>query len=115
MEYKWETRKFGKSKNNFWTLLDEAVNGFVSVSKIPARLALIIGFIFSFFGIAFALINLFFALLGDQNVDRGIPTIIIGIFFFGGIQLGFLGLIGEYVISIHNQVKRSPRHKVIEL
>lgn len=115
LEYDWDLRKHGISKNNYWTLLDEAINGFVSVSKIPARLALIFGFMLSFFGVIFALLNIVFAVISTETVSRGIPTIIIGIFLFGGIQLGFLGLIGEYVLSLHNQVRKSPRHTVREL
>lgn len=115
LEYNWELRKRGKSKNNYWSLLDEAINGFISVSKIPARLALIFGFLLAVFGVLFALINLIVSLMWDQSVSKGVPTIIIGIFLFGGIQLAFLGLLGEYILSIHNQVKKTPNHLVIEL
>ena len=38
----------------------------------------------------------------------GIPTIIVAIFLFGGIQLLFFGIIGEYILSIHGQVRKSP-------
>jgi hypothetical protein len=45
---------------------------------------------------------------------QGIPTLIVAFFFFGGIQLFFLGLIGEYVLSIHSQVRRLPREFEVE-
>jgi hypothetical protein len=40
--------------------------------------------------------------------QRGIPTVIVALFFFGGVQLLFLGVIGEYIIAIYNQVRRRP-------
>jgi hypothetical protein len=48
------------------------------------------------------------------NALQGIPTLIVALFFFGGIQLFFLGLIGEYVLSIHSQVRRLPREFEVE-
>ena len=57
-------------------------------------------------GGAFALLAL--KLLGADIGPWGIPTIVISIFFFGGVQLVFLGIIGEYIVSIFNQVRRRP-------
>jgi glycosyltransferase involved in cell wall biosynthesis len=106
--YTWIKRERGKSKNNFISLIDQAINGFVSTSRVPARLALLGGFALSILGIFFALITAILVLTSDVNVPIGIPTIIVGIFFLGGIQLLFLGLIGEYILSIHGQVRRIP-------
>ena len=108
ISYTWVKRDKGKSKLNFIQLVDQAVNGFVSTSKIPARIALILGFISSFIGIAGAFISLILVLVGHKNVAAGIPTIIISIFFFSGLQLFFIGIVGEYVLSIHGQVRRTP-------
>jgi hypothetical protein len=47
-------------------------------------------------------------LLGLVRSQAGVPTVIIAIFFFGGIQLLFLGVIGEYILAIFNQVRRRP-------
>ena len=115
IEYDWDKRTKGKSKNSFWSLLDEALNGFVSVSRIPGRFAIIFGFIMSIFGILFAIINFIATIVDTTKVTPGIPTIIVGLFLFSGIQLAFLGLIGEYVLSIHRQVKRNPNHIVVEI
>jgi glycosyltransferase involved in cell wall biosynthesis len=106
--YTWVKRERGKSKNSFISLIDQAINGFVSTSRVPARLALLGGFILSLLGVAFALFSAFLALTSDSNTPVGIPTIIVGIFLLGGIQLLFLGLIGEYILSIHGQVRRVP-------
>lgn len=106
--YTWVKRERGKSKNSFISLIDQAINGFVSTSRVPARLALLGGFILSLLGVGFALFTAFLALTSESNTPVGIPTIIVGIFLLGGIQLLFLGLIGEYILSIHGQVRRIP-------
>ena len=106
--YTWVKRERGKSKNSFISLMDQAINGFVSTSRVPARLALLGGFALSFSGVVYALVTTLVVLYTDISIPMGIPTIIVGIFFLGGIQLLFLGLIGEYVLSIHGQVRRLP-------
>ena len=106
--YTWVRRERGKSKNSFISLIDQAINGFVSTSRVPARLALLGGFLLSFLGFAYAIFTLVMVLISDGTAPVGIPTIIVGIFLLGGIQLLFLGLIGEYILSIHGQVRRTP-------
>ena len=106
--YTWVKRERGKSKNSFFDLIDQAINGFVSTSRIPARIALLIGFFLSFLGILGAIISFFMFLLSGNSYTLGVPTIVVLLFFFGGIQLLFLGIIGEYVLSINGQVRRVP-------
>jgi glycosyltransferase involved in cell wall biosynthesis len=106
--YTWVRRERGKSKNSFISLIDQAINGFVSTSRVPARLALLGGFLLSFFGFAYAIFTAIMVLISDGTAPVGIPTIIVGIFLLGGVQLLFLGLIGEYILSIHGQVRRTP-------
>ena len=108
VSYTWVKRERGKSKNNFISLIDQAINGFVSTSRVPARLALLGGFILSFLGVAYALFTVIMVLTSNGSAPVGIPTIIVGIFLMGGVQLLFLGLIGEYILSIHGQVRRTP-------
>ena len=106
--YTWVRRERGKSKNSFISLIDQAINGFVSTSRVPARLALLGGFLLSFLGFAYAIFTAVMVLISDGSAPVGIPTIIVGIFLLGGVQLLFLGLIGEYILSIHGQVRRTP-------
>jgi glycosyltransferase involved in cell wall biosynthesis len=108
VSYTWIERKRGKSRNSFFDLLDQAINGFVSTSRITARIGLIFGFFLSFVGILGAIFTLFSTLINRQDVSPGIPTLIVAVFCFSGFQLLFLGIIGEYVLSIHSQVRRSP-------
>jgi glycosyltransferase involved in cell wall biosynthesis len=112
--YTWGVRKKGKSKSNFIALIDQAINGFVSTSRAPARIALLGGFFISGLGFLAGLWSLIANLVDAPSGLQGIPTIIVALFFFGGIQLFFLGLIGEYVLSIHSQVRRLPREFEVE-
>ena len=102
----------GKSKNNFYTLFDNAMLGFVNHTKIFLRLATIIGFSVSILSF-FVAIGYFVAkLLYWNNFDAGISPLVIGLFFFSSLQLFFIGIIGEYVGSIYTHVKK--RKLVIE-
>lgn len=103
--YVWNQRKYGKSKSSPLVLADVAISGMVSSTYIPARIALIFGFLTSALGVVAAFIYFLVSIFSVGSPTSGIPTIIISIFFLGGIQLFFLGLIGEYVLSIHRQVK----------
>ena len=115
IQYTWVKRKHGKSKLNFVHLVDQAINGLVSTSRIPARLALLAGFFLAGLGILGGLITILLVLFSNQHITPGIPTIIVSIFVFCGVQLLFLGIIGEYVLSIHGQVRKTPPMFEIEL
>lgn len=108
VEYIQPKRTKGISKNNFYTLFDIAMLGFVNNSKIPLRLAIFIGFISSivcfFSGIAYLIYKLFFW----DKFQLGIAPLIIGLFFFFSVQLFFTGILGEYIGAIYTQVKKRP-------
>jgi glycosyltransferase involved in cell wall biosynthesis len=108
VDYSWEPRAAGKSKASPLVLIDLAVNGFVSTSQIPARVALICGFVLSTLGTTAGVFYMIATIFFGFSIGTGIPTLIVALFFFSGIQLFFLGLIGEYVLSIHRQVKLEP-------
>ncbi len=102
------TRKRGLTKNNFYTLWDLAMLGITNHSKVPLRLATFAGFIVgaaSFF-VAFA--YLVYKLIFWSSFQAGTAPLVIGMFFIGAIQLVFIGLLGEYIGSIHTQVLRRP-------
>ncbi|MDP2946503.1 MAG: glycosyltransferase family 2 protein [Nanoarchaeota archaeon] len=101
-------REKGKTKNNFYTLYDMAMLGFVNHSKVPLRLASFIGFGVSLLSFFIALVYLVYKLLFWSSFSVGIAPLVIGIFFFGGVQLFFLGIIGEYIGAIFTQVKKRP-------
>jgi len=106
--YVWKKRVSGKSKSSPLVLADVAISGIVSSTHIPARIALIFGFLTSALGVVAGVIYFILSFFNLGSATSGIPTIIISIFFLGGVQLFFLGLIGEYVLSIHRQIKPEP-------
>jgi hypothetical protein len=103
--YEWKKREAGKSKSSVFVLADVAVSGMVSTTYIPARLALLFGFTISILGFIASVLYFFLSIFSSGHSASGIPTLIIAVFLLGGIQLFFLGLIGEYVLSIHRQIK----------
>jgi len=101
-------REKGTTKNNFYTLYDMAMLGFVNSSKVPLRMASFIGFSVSIVSMIVAIIYFIYKLMDWNNFQLGIAPLVIGIFFFGGVQLFFLGIIGEYIGSIFTQVRKRP-------
>lgn len=111
--YVWAKRVSGKSKSKPVVLIDVAISGMVSTTQVPARIALILGFLTSSCGILAGLVYFALTISGISSAPPGIPTLVISVFTLMGIQLFFLGLIGEYVLSIHRQVKKEPSAPII--
>jgi len=101
-------REKGKTANNFYTLYDIAMLGFVNYSKLPLRMASFIGFGVSLVSILIAVGYFIAKLISWNTFSIGVAPLVIGLFFFGGIQLFFLGIIGEYIGAIFTQVKKRP-------
>jgi glycosyltransferase involved in cell wall biosynthesis len=106
--YTQSRREKGKSKNDFYSLYDTAMLGFVNHSKVPLRLASFFGFAVSLVSILIALGYLIYKLIFWYSFQLGMAPLVIGIFFLGGVQLFFLGMIGEYISAIFTQVKNRP-------
>jgi glycosyltransferase involved in cell wall biosynthesis len=106
VKYTWRKRIYGKSKETMAAYINSAMNGLVSVSDTPFRLILILGLIMSMISLLFGFITLIDNLFFEKNLVQGIPLLLISIFVFSGIQLLVLGIIGEYVAAIHNQIKK---------
>jgi polyisoprenyl-phosphate glycosyltransferase len=101
-------RKAGKTKNNFYTLYDIAMLGFVNHSKIPIRLASFIGFAVAFLSFCAGVGYFVYKVLHWNTFEAGIAPLVIGFFFFTSIQLFFIGIIGEYISSIYTKVQNHP-------
>jgi len=107
--YTWRARKKGVSKNRLTALVGQGLNGLVSFTTAPLRLCLLAGFVLAALSLLYAAINLVIGLLFYQEIAQpGIMTLIIAIFFFGGVQLFVLGMIGEYILGVHGQVRAKP-------
>jgi polyisoprenyl-phosphate glycosyltransferase len=107
--YTWRERKKGFSKNRASALIDQGLNGLVSFTTAPVRFGLFAGFLISALSIGYAILNFIIGLVLYQKLaEPGIITLIVAMFFFGGVQLFFMGMIGEYVLAIYGQVREKP-------
>lgn len=101
-------RRRGITKNNFYTLYDMAMLGITNHSKIPLRLATMSGFLMSVLSLLVGAVYLVYKLLFWQQFPAGTAPLVIGLFFFASVQLFFIGIVGEYIGSIHTQVHKRP-------
>ena len=108
IEYTQPTRKRGISKNNFYTLYDIAMLGITNHSKVPLRLATMLGFAMAIASFLIAMGYLVAKLIFWDQFSLGTAPLIIGLFFLGSVQLFFIGIIGEYIGAIYTQVQKRP-------
>ena len=109
ISYRVEARRRGVSKNSLWNLVDQGLNGLVSTSNVPLRICMLIGLLLSAFSLAYALIELVVGLVYFRAFQApGIAQLTVALFFFSGVQLFFIGVLGEYIGSIHAQVRGGP-------
>jgi glycosyltransferase involved in cell wall biosynthesis len=108
VDYIQPPRKYGKSRLTLPDLIDYAILGMVSCSKVPLRLMTIGGLIISAVSLLLGVGYLFFKLMYWNTFDVGIAPLLIGMFFFGALQVLCLGLISEYVGVIFDHVRDRP-------
>jgi glycosyltransferase involved in cell wall biosynthesis len=106
--YEQPLRLGGRSKNNFYSLYDVAMLGITSHSKVPLRLATMLGFFSSAISFLCGLIYLGYKLAFWDRFALGVAPLVIGLFFFASVQLFFIGVIGEYIGAIHTRVTKRP-------
>jgi glycosyltransferase involved in cell wall biosynthesis len=106
--YNQKRRERGITKNNFYTLYDIGMLGITNLSKVPLRLVTFSGFIFAAISALIGLGYLVAKLVFWNNFEIGIAPVVVGLFFFGSVQLVALGVIGEYIGSIHTMVQNRP-------
>jgi glycosyltransferase involved in cell wall biosynthesis len=107
--YQWLARAKGVSKNKFFSLVDQGLNGIITFTTVPLRAALFLGTAIAVLSLLYSFGTLIMSLLITGSVaEPGVPTLIVAIFFFAGVQLFFLGLLGEYILAIYGQVRKKP-------
>ena len=106
-----EERFDGKTKFSFLRLLNLAIDAIISVSIRPLRLFIYLGILVSFISILFG-IWLIVEKIGFGQPIPGFSTLGFGLFFFAGVQLLFLGIIGEYVGKTYIQTKNRPLYTI---
>ncbi len=106
--YEQPQRRAGKTHNNWYSLYDAAMLSFTSYPKIGLRMATFIGLGVAFFSLLVALIYLILKLCNWNDFVAGTAPIVIGMFFLGAVQLIFLGIIGEYILSMNQRIMNRP-------
>jgi len=108
VEFDQPNRKYGQSKNNFFTLFDIAMLGIIKHSKLPLRFMTITGFVFSVLACITGIFFFIYKLLFWDSFQLGLAPIILGLFFGISFQILLLGIIGEYVGFTLTQVRKFP-------
>jgi glycosyltransferase involved in cell wall biosynthesis len=108
LSYNQKRRYRGITKNNFYTLYDMAMLGITNLSKVPLRLVTFGGFVFAFLSLVAGFLYLLAKLVFWNQFQLGLAPTMIGLFFLGSVQLIGIGIIGEYVGSIHTIVQNRP-------
>jgi len=106
LEYLENKRYSGNSKYNFFKMLSFAFKGILSFSNTPLRLSIYIGLLISFFCLLYTFWLIYYKMVYG-NV-AWMASVLVGIFFLGGVQLISLGILGEYVANIFTEVKHRP-------
>lgn len=106
--YEQQKRRFGKTKNNFYKLYDAAMLSFTSYTKIGLRLATFMGFLIAGISFLVALFYIIIKIVYWDSYNMGMASIAVGLFFLGAVQLIFIGLIGEYILSMNQRIMNRP-------
>jgi glycosyltransferase involved in cell wall biosynthesis len=108
IEYNQLKRRAGKTSFNFYRLYDAAMLSFTSYTKIGLRLATFTGFFAAGLSALIGLVYLIYKILNWNAFSTGMAPLIIGMFFLGSLQLIFIGLLGEYILSINRRLMNRP-------
>lgn len=108
IQYEQSESNRGRSGSNFFKNYDLAMLGITSYTKTLMRMATFVGGILGIFSLLFAIFIFINKLLNWNEYPVGTASIIIGIFFIGAVQLFFIGILGEYILSINTRVLKRP-------
>lgn len=106
--YEQPLRRAGKTHNNWYTLYDAAMLSITSYTKIGLRLCTFLGLITGVISFVIGLVYLIMKLVNWYSFQAGTAPILIGMFMLGALQLFFIGMIGEYILSINQRVMHRP-------
>lgn len=106
--YEQPKRRAGKTSNNFYRLYDAAMLSITSYTKVGLRLATIFGSICSAISIVIGFIYLVLKLMYWDRFPAGMAPVLISVCFLGSVQIFFIGLLGEYILTINARVMKRP-------
>lgn len=108
VEYEQPKRRAGKTHNNFYTLYDAAMLSITSYTKVGLRICTFVGVACAGLSFLAGIYYLIMKLINWNEFSAGIAPIAIGIFLIGGLQLFFIGIMGEYILNINTRVIHRP-------
>jgi dolichol-phosphate mannosyltransferase len=112
--YERSARFAGRPKYNFWALCKLAYDGIFSFTELPVKVMQFLGFAVSFTALLVAVCYALWRFVSPQVFPTGFATIAISLWFLAGVQLLFLGVLGEYVVRTFDEVRRRPTALVRE-
>jgi dolichol-phosphate mannosyltransferase len=115
VKFERDPRFAGEVKYTFKKSLALAVNSLVSFSKIPLRISTYLGLFSALIALLMALLVLYWRLQQPDSPVTGLATILIAVFFLGSVQLISIGILGEYVGRIYEEVKGRPAYTIAEI
>jgi dolichol-phosphate mannosyltransferase len=110
-----DPRFAGEVKYTFRKSLSLAVSGIVSFSRLPLRLSTYVGLLAAVVAVLMAVLVLYWRIHSPSSPLTGFATIMIAIFFLGAVQLVSIGILGEYVGRIYEEVKGRPLYVLSEV
>jgi len=108
IDYTWQARARGFSKNRLYHLIDQGLNGLISFTNVPLRACMGFGLLVALASFLYATFTFIYHLAYFRSAPPGIATLTVAVFFFSGLQLLLIGMLGEYTGAIHSQVRRRP-------
>ena len=114
IEFEREARAAGKTKYNYKTMINYAIEGLTSFTTAPLRWAAYIGIITAIFAILYMIYVFWMAITKDPNLQKGWSSMMIVLLFFGSLQMIYLGIIGEYLGRIFDETKNRPLYYIEE-
>lgn len=115
IQFERDPRFAGEVKYTFRKSLSLAINSLVSFSRVPLRIASYMGLISAAFSIVMACLVLYWRLVEPNSPVTGFATIAIAVFFIGSVQLICIGILGEYIGRIYEEVKGRPLYTLAEV
>lgn len=106
--YVQQKRAAGKTHNNWASLYDAAMLSFTSYTKVGLRMATIVGFVFSAASLVVAIVYLVMKLLFWERFVAGTIPILLAVCVLGSVQIFFIGLMGEYILSMNKRIMNRP-------
>lgn len=108
IEYTQPQRRAGKTHNNWYSLFDAAMLSFTSYTKVGMRVAEFVGFAIAALSFLVGIIYLLAKLVNWYGFTAGYAPTMIALFFMGGVQLAFMGFLGEYIMAMNTRIMNRP-------